>query len=172
MYGMEIKYHLTEADYIQFNMFHIKNSEAIMGALKKQRFYTPIFYIAFAFIFSKILAIPFLFAFVPFFVLSLLWVLFYEKYFFWRVIRQTKKMIKEGKNTSILGEHQMLLTEEGIVDKTSSGETKVIWSGINELKENENYFYLYNSALSAYILPKQQIQNLDEISSYLKTKLT
>jgi hypothetical protein len=169
---MEIKYHLTEADYIQFNMFHIKNSEAMMGAVKKQRFYTPIFYIACSFLFSKILAIPFLYAFVPFFILSLLWVVFYEKYFFWRVIKQTRKMIKEGKNTSILGDHQMVLSEEGIVDKTINGETKVNWSGINELKEDENYFFLYNSAISSYIVPKKQLNNVEEMSSYLKAKLT
>lgn len=169
---MDLKYHLTEDDYINFNMFHIKNSESIMGALKKQRLFTPIFYLAFSFIFSKILAIPFLFSFVPFFILSVLWVLFYEKYFFGRVIRQTKKMIKEGKNTSLLGDHHMVLTDEGIVDSTSFGETKVTWSGINEFKQDDRYFFLYNSAMSAYILPKRELKNVTEIESYLKAKIS
>ena len=40
-------------------------------------------------------------------------------------------MIKEGKSDGLLGEDYMVLSEDGIIDSTSNGETKVTWSGIN-----------------------------------------
>jgi hypothetical protein len=168
---MDLKYKLTEEDYINFNLFHMKNSETIMKSVRNQRIFTPVFYLLFSVVFSFLLDIPFLVSFTPFFILSVLWVLFYPKYLFGRAIRHTKKLVKEGRNESILGEHYMVLNDEGIVDKTSKGETKVTWSGINELKENDQYIYLYNSALSGYILPKREFENVEEIRQYLKNKL-
>jgi hypothetical protein len=168
---MDLKYKLTEEDYINFNLFHMKNSETIMKSVRNQRIFTPVFYLLFSVVFSFLLDIPFLVSFTPFFILSVLWVLFYPQYLFGRAIRHTKKLVKEGRNESILGEHYMVLNDEGIVDKTSKGETKVTWSGINELKENDQYIYLYNSALSGYILPKREFENVEEIRQYLKNKL-
>jgi hypothetical protein len=169
---MDLKYNLTEEDYINFNLYHMKNSETIMKSVRNQRIFTPVFYLLFSVVFSMLMDIPFLVSFTPFFILSILWVLFYPKYLFGRAIRHTKKLIKEGRNESILGQHQMVLNDEGIVDKTTKGETKVSWSGINELKENDQYFYLYNSALSGYILPKREFENVEEIRNYLNTKIT
>jgi hypothetical protein len=169
---MDLRYQLTEEDYINFNLFHMKNSETIMKSVRNQRIFTPVFYLLFSVVFSFLLDIPFLVSFTPFFILSVLWVLFYPKYLFGRAIRHTKKLIKEGRNESILGEHHMVLNDEGIVDKTSKGETKVTWTGINELKENDQYIYLYNSALSGYILPKREFENVEEIRQYLSKKIT
>lgn len=168
---MEIKYHLTEEDYINFNMFHIKNSKTAMRSLTIQRFIGPIIFIISSYVFSKIGDVPFLGLFITFLILSILWVIFYPKYFYSHVIRHVKKMIKEGKNDGLLGEHHMMMTEDGIVDSTTNGETKVNWSGIQQIKENDDYFYLYNSSVSAYILPKRELHNLDEISSFLKSKI-
>lgn len=80
-------------------------------------------------------------------------------------------MFREGKNVDLLGEHQMEMTDEGIEDKTSKSETKLNWSGIEKLQENDQYFFLYNSSVSAYIFPKRDFQNVDEIRSYFKSKL-
>ena len=37
---MEINYNLTEEDYLNFNMFHVKNSKAVKRTLNMQRFIT------------------------------------------------------------------------------------------------------------------------------------
>lgn len=168
---MEIKYNLTEEDYLKFNIFHIRHSDSAMKSLKMQRFATPIVYIIFAYIFSMIADIPFLYAFIPFFVIGMMWAIFYPKYFFNRIARHTKKMVNEGKNEGLLGKHTMTFSDEGIVDVASNGETKVHWSGINEFKEDDSNLYLYNSSVSAYIIPKREITDVEEVRSYLKTKL-
>ena len=63
-------------------------------------------------------------------------------------------MIK-NKNDGLLGEHDMILSEEGINDSTSNGETKVSWSGIQTLSEDKHNIYLYNSS-GKYIHPSKK----------------
>jgi Tfp pilus assembly protein PilE len=137
-----------------------------------QRFLTPIIFIILSYVFSKVGNTSFLGLFITFFIVSILWVIFYPKYFYSYVTRNAKKMLKEGKNDGLLGEHHLIMTEEGIVDSTSYGQTKVNWSGIKNFKEDKYNFYLYNSSVSAYIIPKRELNNVEEIRNYLKSKLT
>lgn len=168
---MEINYRLTEEDYLNFNLYHVKNSKTAMRSLTIQRYMFPIFCIAGAYLFSRFGDVPFLWMFIPLLVFGLIGFVFYPKYFYSHVARATKKMIKEGKNEGLLGNHTMLLTDEGIVDKNPTGETKVDWAGINKIKESGDSFYLYNSAVSAYILPKRELANVAEVKNYLLAKV-
>lgn len=79
-------------------------------------------------------------------------------------------MLKEGKNDGLLGERYMTLSEQGVIDASSSGESNVNWAAIKSIKEDDSHFYLYNSAVSAYILPKKAIGNVEELRSYIKRK--
>jgi hypothetical protein len=81
-------------------------------------------------------------------------------------------MIKEGKNDGLLGEHHMTLSEEGIIEFTVNGETKVNWAGIKYLKEDNFYFYLYNSVLSAFILPNKELNSVEKLRNYLEKKIS
>ena len=140
----------------------MKNSKSVMKSLNMQRFLTPIFLILISYLFSQIGGTPFLFAFIPFLIISIIWIAFYPKFFYKTVIRNVKKMIREGKNDGLIGKHHMFITQDGITETTSTDETKVKWSGIQACKEDNDYFYLYNSSVSAYILPKRELNNLDE----------
>jgi hypothetical protein len=142
-----------------------------MRSLIIQRFSIPLIYIILSFVLSNIGDIPFLFLFIPFFIVSIIWVIFYPKYFYKRVIHRLKKMINEGRNDGLIRQHNLILTEDGIVHSTSSGETKVSWSGIKNLKEDNDYLYIYNTSISAYILPKRDIKNVEQIRDYLKSRI-
>lgn len=168
---MEINYHLTEEDYLNFNMYHVKNSKAAMKSLNLQRFLSPVFFIIFAYMFSSLVEIEFLGIFITFLVISILWIIFYPKYFYAHVRRQTKKMIQEGENEGLLGSHHLLMTEEGIIETTSSGETRVNWSSLKDFKEDDDNFYIYNSGLSAIILPKRILTKIDQVRSYIESKI-
>lgn len=169
---MKIKYYLTEDDYIHFNLFHIKNSITAKRALNIQRYVIPII-LLFITYFTSLLDDD---LFKPLFITSIftiiIWLVFYPKYFYYIFIRNVRKMIKEERNDGLLGEHSMILTEEGIVDTSSNRETKVTWSGIKSFKEDNENLYLYNSAVSAYILPKRGIDHLDKLKSYINSKLS
>lgn len=168
---MEIHYHLTEEDYLNFNLFHVKNSKTAIRALNVQRILLPIVFIIAGFLLSKFGDIPFLPAIIIYSIIAILCFIFYPKYFYGHVNRISKKMIKEGKNDGLLGDHVMRMTDEGIVDSTVNGETKVNWSGIIEMKEDNHHIYLYNSAVSAYILPKKELADVEGVRSFLKRKV-
>ena len=51
---MGINYNLTEEDYLNFNMFHVKNSKAVKRTLNMQRFITPIIFIVLSYVLSKV----------------------------------------------------------------------------------------------------------------------
>ncbi|MEH7178280.1 YcxB family protein [Neobacillus vireti] len=169
---MKIIYNLTEEDYLNFNLFHIKNSESASKSFNIQRYSIPIIYLIVAYVFSNLADIPFLYAFIPFLIMGIFWVLFYPKYFQNRIKSQTKKMIREGKNEGLLGEHTMLLTEDGIIDTNSNGETKVNWSGVVKMMEDNSNLYLYNSSVSAYIIPKRELKELEEVRAFFEAKLS
>ncbi|GIN73916.1 hypothetical protein J14TS2_43910 [Bacillus sp. J14TS2] len=168
---MEITYNLTEEEYLRFNLFHVKNSNSVKRALNIQRFLIPVLFIVCSYFFSKTTDMSLFWLFIPFLLISILWVIFYPKYFYRFVIRNTKKLIREGKNEGLLGEHRMTLSEEGIVDTTPNKETKVTWSGIQSLKEDEQAIYLYNSSVSAYILPKKDLHNVEETKAFIQSKI-
>lgn len=109
--GMKIHYHLTEEDFVNFNLYHSRHSKAATRPLMVQRIVSPILFIAVAFLFSTIGGIPLPFSLTTFGILSILWVLFYPKYFYHLIKRNAKKMIREGRNDGLLGDHTMSLTE-------------------------------------------------------------
>jgi len=75
------------------------------------------------------------------------------------------------KNDGLIGSHQLKLTEEGLVDTSSNRETKVTWLGITSFQEDDGYFFLYNSSVSSYILPKREIDDVDEMRRYVQSNL-
>lgn len=56
---MNIHYELTEEDYINFNLYHIKHSKMGKRSLLLQRIVTPFLYIIVAYLFSMIGNLPF-----------------------------------------------------------------------------------------------------------------
>lgn len=113
----------------------------------------------------------FLGAFIPFLLISILWVIFYPKYFYRSIIRNKKKLVKEGENEDILGEYRLALSETGIAERTSKKETQVTWLGIHIWKEVQQAIYLYNSSVSAYILPKRDLQNVEGAKMFIQAQI-
>ena len=171
MIALEINYRLKEEDYVNFNMFHIKHSKTATRSLHMQRYLAPVFFIAISYVFSLLGDVPLFGLFITFLIMSILWIIFYPKYFYHFVKSRTKKFIREGKNDGLIGEHRMVMTEEGIKDFTTNGETSVRWPGIISFKEDNLYIYLFNTSVSAYILPKRDLSNEEEIRNYLISKL-
>lgn len=168
---MEIVYTLTEENYLNFNLYHTSHSKTIKKSLMIQRLMGPVLFIIFSFVFPIVANLPFLGLFITFLVLSILWYTYYPKYFYNLIMRQVKKAINEGNNDGLLGKHRMTLTEDRLIDVTDTGKTEVLWSGMKELKEDDDNLYLYNSAMSAYILPKKDIHEFDKIKLFLQNKI-
>ncbi|HSP22085.1 MAG TPA: YcxB family protein [Planococcus sp. (in: firmicutes)] len=169
---MKIDYNVTEEAFVEFNVFHAKNSKAIRKSMTIQRFLVPIIYLLVGVIFSFILDVPVLFLVIPFLILGILWIIFFPAYFNRQIKRTAKKMIREGKNEGVLGKHSMSFTGEGLREIGARGETTVSWSGIENLKEDQCNFYVYNSGVTAFIVPKKDLINIEEVRSLLQNKIS
>lgn len=169
---MEIYYTLTEDDYMNFNLYHVRNSSTAKKALKMQRLMGPFLYLFFTILVYLYLDIPLPVLVIMFLALSSLWFFLYPRYFYNHILRSTKKMIKEGTNDGLLGEHHMIVSDEGITDFSTNRETKVQWSGIQLFKEDDENLYLYNSSVSAYILPKRDLKKTDVVRDYILSKIS
>ncbi|ARF17020.1 YcxB family protein [Sporosarcina ureae] len=168
---MEIHYDLTEQDVVAFNLYHVKNSKVGKNSLQWQRYISPLIFLLFAYflsIFTDMAKGP---LFATFALTSILWVIFYPKYFYYHITRQVSKMLRAGKNEGLVGEHSMKMNKIGIVDQTSVGETKVQWSGVKQLIEDADYFYIYMSTVSAYIIPKRDVYSVDGLKSYIQQRI-
>lgn len=169
---MKINYTLTEEDYLNFSLYHAKNSTATRNSLRKQRLIFPLLFLIVSYFFAWLFKQPFLgVPLVIFSIVSILWLIFYPKYFYNFVIRHARNMLNEAGDNGLLGEHQMTFSEKSIVDSTSKGKTKMEWTNIKKLEENDDYFYIYSSPVIAYILPKKAVSGIDETRNFINSHI-
>ncbi|AYC30530.1 YcxB family protein [Paenisporosarcina cavernae] len=168
---MKLIYHLSEEAYVQFNMHHIENSKTVQTSLKLQRFGIPILYLFVAIVLSRVTEMPLAYLLVGFAILGLAWILFYPRYFYRSIKKRTEKFIQEGDSKGILGTHEMTLTDEGITDISEGRQTSASWQSLQRLTEDDHNLYIYNTSMSAYILPKQEIAQWREVKDLVLDKM-
>jgi|GEM_PF-3280361 len=64
------------------------------------------------------------------------------------------KMYAEGQNNGIIGEHELQIDVDGLVEKTQIGEVRQEWDKIKNVVSHNNRTYIFISDINAYILPK------------------
>lgn len=151
---MIFEYELSKQDYIDFNIYHMKNSDTLKRSLHLQQYLLPIFYLIMPFILAGITDIPLVIWLTTFVIVAVLWVIFYPKYFMSSTIKRISKLVDEGKNKDMLGKHCIIVDEDGIVEKTENGESRTKWNGVEKVTETEKYVFIYISSIMAYIIPK------------------
>lgn len=90
-------------------------------------------------------------------VMSGLWVVFLPRFMMNQVMKRTRKMIENGDNSGFIGPQEVEFSEEGIIHTAPASQTTYQWKGIVKFQENEDYFFLYVTAVSAIIIPKKKI---------------
>ncbi|WP_157964165.1 YcxB family protein [Exiguobacterium sp. TNDT2] len=166
---MQIQYELTEDDYTRFNLNHIKRSKTSKRMLILQRTIGPIMFLGASFVLATWLQETGWWWYGTYGVASILWFLYYPKYFERHVRKQTRRLIGERGNEGMIGPHTMNLDEDGLRDVNEFGETRASWAGIKEVVEEDDYVYLYNSSVSAHILPKRGL-DMEEVRRWLPTR--
>ncbi|SFC94906.1 YcxB-like protein [Bacillus sp. OV322] len=160
---MKSTYQLDLQDYLNFQMNHAANSPAVKKALLIQRFLFPIIMLALPlFIDSSI------FGWIVYTIFAAGWLIFYPKYFYGHIKKNAKKMLQEGDDCSLYGTHELTITDQEIIEKSKNGETRHNWESIQKIVDTPSYFYIYNSNVSGYIIPKSKITQ--EISVFLQNK--
>lgn len=75
--------------------------------------------------------------------------------------RQTRRLYAEGENRAIFGRREMAIDESGLVEKTEFSETWLSWMAVERVVETDKHLFILVSALSAYIIPKTALTEVD-----------
>ena len=167
---MKFTFELTEQDYLDFNMFTVKNYKFY----QKQLY---LFRILFTMIPYGIVIVDYLLtgtkgadfmvgfsvAMVP---LSVLFWFGFPKLYDALTLKNAKKILfKEGKN-NIFGERTLFFESNKIRTVTKLEESSILYEAITQVKQSEQAIYLYTSPAMALILPLRVLANEAEKQAY------
>lgn len=164
---LEIEFELIEKDYINFNINHAKKSPSLNKSIIFIRILGPLVFLIAPFIVVKFSDIPFWYWMTLFSITSIIWLVFYPRYFEWQMRRRIKKILNEGNNENVFKKTKLILMDNGIVQKSANGETNTKWNEVDRVDETCEYIYIYNSSISAHIIPKRIFENEEEMKIFL-----
>lgn len=156
---MKFTFELTEQDYLEFNMFTMKNYKFYKTQIKLFRIIFTIVPIGTGLVHllldgaksSRTDVIVSLF--VAMTLLSILFWFVFPKFFDALTLRNAQKILfKEGKNNS-LGEQTILFEKDKIQIVTEYEKSSIQYAAITQIKQSEKAIYLYTAPAMAMILP-------------------
>ncbi len=167
---MKLQYELTSQDFIDFNINFIETSPVMKRSLLIQRIMFPILLLASPATLSNLFDVPFVVLMTLFGVLAILWLVFYLKWFKYRIARKSEKLIASGKVPGVVGPHELFIEQGVISDKTSTDITR--YEAIEKVVESRTHIFIYVSQVMAYIVPKKVFvtpSDLEAFKGILKT---
>jgi hypothetical protein len=84
-------------------------------------------------------------------------------------ILQLLKEEKPGKGQ--LGKHRMVVSEDGLIESTAVGESRISWAGVDRIEQNPEYIFIYTSALGAHVIPKRAFRDTQEAEDFYRRVL-
>ena len=164
---MNFVYELNKQDIIDFNLFHITYSKLSRRSYFLQRYIFSLSFLVLPFLLRQFTNMPLGYWLVVFICLYLFWVTFYPKRLKRIVSRRISKLLAEGKNNSVVGGHNLAITDDGIVDRSEHSEAKTQFSAIESIVEDKEHIFIYVSANSAHIIPSRIFENEDRKAEFL-----
>jgi len=164
---MNFEYQLNKEDLIDFNVFHITYSKSARRSLFLQRYILSLSFLVLPFFLRQFTNIPLVYWLAVFILLYVYWVAFYPKRLNKLVSKKISKMLAEGKNNSVVGAHNLTISEDGIVDRSEQTEAKTQYSTIENIVEDKKHIFIYVSANSAHIIPITIFENVDQKNEFL-----
>ncbi len=171
---MELKYNLKEQDYVDFNVYRITTAEANRKSILMNRFLMPCIFLVIACIF---LVVSFFkpdasstsrwLPFGVFGTFALIWIYAYPRRLKTRVKKQVKDLMNIEKNKGFVGEQTLKILKTGIMVTNGSGESKLSWKGILHIAETRKQIFIFDSAISSYIVPLNAFKTDEEKQEFL-----
>lgn len=74
---------------------------------------------------------------------------------------QTRKLYSEGANKGVLGEHELELTGDDLIERTPYGEQRMQLQAIERVATAGGYTFIYLSAIMAFVVPQDAVLDGD-----------
>jgi hypothetical protein len=75
----------------------------------------------------------------------------------WELDRYVRRLYAEGRNQTTLGRHELELTAETLVERTSCTEAAMRLEAIERVVTDEGYTFIYVSAMAAHVVPQHAV---------------
>ena len=168
---MKIDYELELEDLIVFSNYLIKTSPLMLKTIRKGqmwwasgplaggltlsilRGYSPEQTLTILAVLSVAISLPMFFM--------------YTYYFKHRNRKQIKRLEENGSYKSILGTHEMTISDKYLTDKTEDSDSKIEWNEISRIKSTPEHTFVFTDDVTAYIIPHKKITG-DNSSQFIK----
>ncbi len=104
----------------------------------------------------------------------LYYIIFWDSIMLKKVGETTEKMILEGKNKGVIGEHHIVFKDKKIIEKDSVSEIEFSYEAVEKLGENDDYFFVYVGSLQALLIKKELFKkkkDMDEFRNYILSRI-
>jgi hypothetical protein len=161
---MRIRYADTLDDLVAFSDFHAAHSTTVKQNIRLTRWTSAVLVIALTFaaltfvtddsmalsakVFGALVGGVFMFVVVPHLTR-------------WNLRVQMRKILREGRNKSVVGEHELEILDEGLLERTEYNETKSSWAGIERVVSTPQYTFIYITSVSAHVIPRESVSEGD-----------
>ena len=148
---MQVVYENNLSDLIAANNDFVNNNSQFQNRKYRNLYGTPIF-VFFGFSFFAYIKDEPSFYFGAFIgaLASYFWTLFCYK-------KHPEKAAKEMSQKEAFCEHTIEITDEGVREKTTNSESYHRWTAINKISITKDYVFIYNTPITAHIIPKRVI---------------
>jgi hypothetical protein len=85
-----------------------------------------------------------------------------------QMVKQASEIADNPDNDSIFKAIILSAEENELVIKSALVESKYNWKGFTKKTETEKYFYLFQNAMQAIIIPKRAFKNIEEQQAFDK----
>lgn len=160
---MEIQFEITEEDYINFNLHHIGDSPSQKRTYNILRYLLPIIftipiYSIGTFIFKQ----PKIYWAIIGGLFALIWIITYPKKHEKLIKKETKKLLKEGDNSSIFGKKTMTIDEKNMIVTSETSSETTSRRSIKSIKFYDDMILIYLSSIMAEIVPTRYLDEKEK----------
>lgn len=172
-----IEHERTVEDLIEFSLFHVAHSPSFQRQILSWQIAMALLTTILSLSVNYLLYRQFAFTPIPFIVSILAGALVFFIYPYLNrksMIGRLKQMLSEGNNKTMLGNQVITTSPEGIFCKSQAGESKLNWSSIDKVMQNEKYIFLYISSTNAFVIPTNAFateNQRQEFLSYIKAHM-
>ena len=160
---MELKYEVTEEDYIQFNIYHAENSKSHKKTYNMLKYYIPILCgIIIYFTGPSLFKQPKLYWAIIAILFIIIWIRGFPKRHRKIIRKSVESMLKDGDNSSMICENIMIIGEEDIkvINEYSTEMTSL--EGIKGVIVYDDMILIYLSGFTAHIVPTRYLTEEDK----------
>ncbi|MEA3362669.1 MAG: YcxB family protein [Thermodesulfobacteriota bacterium] len=158
---MKIKYEIELEDFFVFSDYLIKTSPLMLKTIRKGQMWWACGPLAGGLVLSilrgyspekTLLTLSLLSV-----AISLPMFLLYKHYFRYRNTKQIKSLYANGTYKSVLGTHEMTISDDCLLERSEDNNNTIQWDSINKIETTSDHTFIFTDEMTAYIIPQKKI---------------